>query len=670
VLNGAPPVPMTVGPDSRRLANAGDFNADIPEGDLMPGDNTLTLHAVDGLGNASEKTVTVEYVDSVTGTLPLVIDWSTLSTPEEIQSVAQVVDGKWRLQDGELRNHSQEYDRIVAFGDQTWTDVEVTVPVTVLGSFASGYGIILRWAGHTDHPVVCGQPSCGWMPLGALLWEYQNHLEIWPNELQSTRVRTFVEYGTTYWFKARVETLSDGTSMYRLKVWRDGDPEPATWTLEAPGDPDGTARGSVALVSHVSTVRFGTVTVTELVPGANLPPAAMDDTASTTVGQSVVVPVLANDVDYDGTLDPSSVAIVQSPAAGSLVTDGATGNVTYTHTGGSAGSDMFTYTVSDTLGATSGPATVTVDIAPQPGPDTVPPVISDLSAVPVPGGMQVTWNTDEPAYGSVLYGLTAAYELGAVSGTSLEVAHQLSVSGLASDTTYHYKVLAEDASGNVSESADQTLYLPDASGGSGFVSDDFNTASLGSQWSVVDPAGDGTVSVVGAGSGEAQLTLSVPAGSSHDAWYQNGALRVMQPITNADFDLEIKFDSQPSARFQAQGLLIEEDDRNWLRFDTYHDGTNQHAFAASTSGGASSVRLKTTFNAGVERLRVVRTGDSWALSVAPPGGAYVSIGTFAHSLSAVSAGVFVGNSGNQPATTAIVDFIQSAADPIVSEDGN
>ena len=68
-----------------------------------------------------------------------------------------------------------------------------------------------------------------------------------------------------------------------------------------------------------------------------------------------------------------------------------------------------------------------------------------------------------------------------------------------------------------------------------FVSDDFNRPSLGSTWSVVDPQGDGTVSMTGAGTSDARLSLSVPGGVAHDAFNTDNALRVMQPAANQDF---------------------------------------------------------------------------------------------------------------------------------------
>ncbi|MBZ2199008.1 hypothetical protein, partial [Occultella gossypii] len=78
------------------------------------------------------------------------------------------------------------------------------------------------------------------------------------------------------------------------------------------------------------------------------------------------------------------------------------------------------------------------------------------------------------------------------------------------------------------------------------LSDDFSGAVLGSGWSVVDPVGDGSVELVGQGTGDADLALSVGAGESHDAWGVNRSLRVMQAVSNSDFAVDAGFDSVPS----------------------------------------------------------------------------------------------------------------------------
>ena len=107
-----------------------------------------------------------------------------------------------------------------------------------------------------------------------------------------------------------------------------------------------------------------------------------------------------------------------------------------------------------------------------------------------------------------------------------------------------------------------------------FTSDDFHTGTLNTQlWQVVDPQGDSTVSFTGAGTPDAHLLLSVPAGTIHDANARNTALRVMQPAADENLEIEVKFESEPTQKYQIQGLLVEEDSTNYLRLDVHYTGS-------------------------------------------------------------------------------------------------
>lgn len=96
--------------------------------------------------------------------------------------------------------------------------------------------------------------------------------------------------------------------------------------------------------------------------GENQAPVALDDAASTTVGGTVEVPVLANDADPDN--DPLTVTVATPPQAGTTEVD-ANGVVTYMHTGTEPTTDSFTYTVTDD-GGLSDTATVTITVAQAP----------------------------------------------------------------------------------------------------------------------------------------------------------------------------------------------------------------------------------------------------------------------------------------------------------------
>lgn len=101
-----------------------------------------------------------------------------------------------------------------------------------------------------------------------------------------------------------------------------------------------------------------------LVRALNNPPIAANDSATTTTLGTVIINVIANDTDPDlgDVINPASVAIVTLPTSGTATANG-DGTVTYVSTSaGFAGTDTFTYTVRDSLGAVSNAATVTVTI--------------------------------------------------------------------------------------------------------------------------------------------------------------------------------------------------------------------------------------------------------------------------------------------------------------------
>ena len=92
-------------------------------------------------------------------------------------------------------------------------------------------------------------------------------------------------------------------------------------------------------------------------------PVAVDDLATINEGANASIDLAANDTDADGTIDLTSIVIVQSPANGSLVVN-ADGTVSYTHNGSETTSDSFTYTINDNNGLVSGTATANITVTP------------------------------------------------------------------------------------------------------------------------------------------------------------------------------------------------------------------------------------------------------------------------------------------------------------------
>ena len=109
----------------------------------------------------------------------------------------------------------------------------------------------------------------------------------------------------------------------------------------------------------------------------NTAPVATNDSASTTAGQGVLVNVLSNDSDSEGSISLSSVGQASS---GTVTIEGS--QVRYTPNTGFTGTDSFTYTIVDEGGLTS-QATVTVTVGGGTSANTAPKADDDNATTTV-----------------------------------------------------------------------------------------------------------------------------------------------------------------------------------------------------------------------------------------------------------------------------------------------
>ena len=265
---------LSVGPDGRRLNDTGDFNVEIDFADLADGPNDVLIKATDMSDNVSLETLTLNKSESF-WPIPYSIDWSLVTN---IQDVAQIVDGLWTIGSDGVRSVQPGYDRILAIGDVTWTDYEVTVPITIHSidpaafdpdiypySVGPGLGIIFRWQGHVD--VDGSQPTWGWWESGASAWyEFFESggglLDLNGDGFYSVDpANRTLDFGVRYFWKMRVQTIPGSGSQYRLKVWEDGQGEPLDWQMSGLEPEDALANGSFLLVAHHVDATFGNVTV-------------------------------------------------------------------------------------------------------------------------------------------------------------------------------------------------------------------------------------------------------------------------------------------------------------------------------------------------------------------------------------------------------------------------
>lgn len=287
-LNNGTALPLSIGPDGFRLAYPGDFNIEIDTADLMYGSNTIKITAVDSLQNTVKSFVSVHYAAEHPPRFPYTIDWSKVPV---IQEAVQVVDGHWKLEADGIRILEPYYDRIIALGDLTWTDYEITVQVTFHGfrqpekGVDGGAGVIhaaiaSRWPGHDEDGK---QPRVKWYPLGATA-EFRL-IEGNPDDCRwriigdggkewkvvNEETGRPIKLGVRYVMKSQVETLADSKTMYSVKFWKDGEKEPEQWDLQAMEGSEDIQSGGVLLIAHYTDVTFGNVTVNPLSEKKNKP---------------------------------------------------------------------------------------------------------------------------------------------------------------------------------------------------------------------------------------------------------------------------------------------------------------------------------------------------------------------------------------------------------------
>ena len=279
-LNNAVTKELTVGSDLHRLAGTGDFNIDIEVSLFNEGINQLEIFALDSSGHSITETVEVEVHKGNTWPLPYSIHWSET---ENIQDVAQVVDGHWEITPDGVRNLDTYYDRVISMGDTSWLNYELITTVIFHGFTPPSKGpptynvshaaIASRWPGHDmDHL----QPHRKWFPLGATSefrltagldscrWRIFDgpkpdsvkfHVEQDPASYRSIRLNQ--KYG----MKHRVESLQGNRTLYRVKLWPYSDPEPEAWDFEGREPGENLFSGSTLLIAHNTSVTFGDIQV-------------------------------------------------------------------------------------------------------------------------------------------------------------------------------------------------------------------------------------------------------------------------------------------------------------------------------------------------------------------------------------------------------------------------
>ena len=316
-------------------------------------------------------------------------------------------------------------------------------------------------------------------------------------------------------------------------------------------------------------------------------PRLTNDAVTVNSGVATVIPVLNNDVDVDSVFNPASLAIISAPTNGTAVAN-ANGTVTYTSTVGFSGTVTFTYVVSDDLGATSQPATVTVTV-------NRPPVANN-DAVTTDQGVAVAVQllaNDTDADGTLVTSSVAIVQQPA-NGTVL-----VNSSGVATYTpnvdfsgtdTFRYTV--RDNNSAVSNAATVTITVNPV-------------RPWQNQTNPRDVNNDGFVSPIDAlliinrintqGSGP----LPPPNGSAPPPFYDSNGDNQISPI---DALLVINFLNNPTA--EGESVLADTTNVGWVTTQPIDEVVDKGA-------------LTTTFAPGFRELRIPRNGAgllSWGSS--------------------------------------------------------
>jgi hypothetical protein len=168
-------------------------------------------------------------------------------------------------------------------------------------------------------------------------------------------------------------------------------------------------------------------------------------------------------------------------------------------------------------------------------------------------------------------------------------------------------------------------------------------------WMLVKPAG-GSASISGG-----HLFLGVPGGSNHDPFMpSNQAVRVVQKVGNADFDVAIKIDSPLVAtdRGTSQGLMVTDDDQNFITFALTTDGSSVGLKAVTVTGGAPATVLEDRALSEYKSpmyLRLSRSGSAYVGYYSADGETWTQATSFNFSQAPTAIGPFASNYSDTPA---------------------
>ena len=200
--------------------------------------------------------------------------------------------------------------------------------------------------------------------------------------------------------------------------------------------------------------------------------------------------------------------------------------------------------------------------------DTQAPAISNVTAnnLTPQGGATIMWTTNEASDAQVEYGLTSNMGTFSPRDSSLSTTHTITLTNLTSDTTYHFRVLARDAAGNLATSAGFTFKTLASAPSNVLLADDFSGAVLdANKW--LRGTNSGNQAAISNGALQLQSTGSqsgwVVTKQTYIARNTTVAVKVTQPNHDGALGMSPTYSASSTNGFHNQN--------NWYRFYVYRE---------------------------------------------------------------------------------------------------
>lgn len=170
-------------------------------------------------------------------------------------------------------------------------------------------------------------------------------------------------------------------------------------------------------------------------------------------------------------------------------------------------------------------------------------------------------------------------------------------------------------------------------------SDEFNSSTLGTQWSWVRE--DNTHWSLTAASG--YMRIITQTGDIYQTYAD--AKNILLQNATGDWTITTKMTYKPSANYQGAGLIVYQDDNNYVKMARAYISGNKFQFGKEVAGTFTSTEVTDGITGNVSYLKIVKSGTNYSGYYSSDGTTYTQVGTTQSvSLSTVRIGLMAINS--------------------------